>query len=531
MKILDCTLRDGGYYNNWNFSNELIDKYLLAMSEIDIDIVEIGMRTLNNDGFKGATAFTKDDYLETLNIPSNLTIGVMINASELYKSNIDEVLKKLFPRNANKSKVSLVRVACHFHEFIYVLPAAKWLKDRGYQVGFNIMQASDRTEEEFELLGKEANKWPLDVLYFADSMGSLVPENIEEIISWIRKGWNGNIGIHAHDNMHKAVQNTLTATQYGVNWLDATITGMGRGPGNTQIEYLITELYEQREGSCNIVPLMELIEETFLPMQQKYGWGTNVYYYLTGKHGIHPTFIQNMLNDTRYSSEDIFAVINQLKVEGGKKFSFDLLNNARDFYKHKAIGKWDPKEFIDNREVLILGAGPQAHNHAKAIERYIQKNNPLVIGLNTKSPIDPKHIDLRVASHPIRLLADCSHYSDFSQPLVLPLSMLPGDIMNKLKDNYIFDYGINIQVNTFKFHENYCVIPSPLVIAYALAIATRGGATNILLAGFDGYGADDPRTIEMEHLIETYVASDEVIPLVSVTQTTYNIPTKSIYAM
>ena len=531
IKVLDCTLRDGGYYNNWDFSVELVEKYLVAMSAISVDIVELGMRTLKNSGFKGALAFTRDEYLETLNIPSDLTIGVMINGSELYKTNIEEILENLFPKNANESKVSFVRVACHFYEFVDVLPSAKWLKERGYQVGFNIMQASNRTQQEFELFADEAGKYPLDVLYFADSLGNLEPKNIQNIIRWIQNGWSGDIGIHAHDNMHKAVQNTLTAAQNGVNWLDATITGMGRGSGNTQTEYLITELCEERAGSCNIVPLMELIEEIFLPMQQKYGWGTNIYYYLAGKYGIHPTFIQNMLNDTRYRSEDILAVINYLKNEGGENFSYDLLNTARDFYTQKATGKWNPKSFISNQEVLILGAGPQGHIHAKAIERYIQKKHPLVIGLNTESPINAQKIDLRVASHPIRLLADCSRYSDFSQPLALPFSMLPEDISSKLKNNHIFDYGIKIQANTFEFNENNCVIPSPLVIAYALAIVTRGGASRIVLAGFDGYGADDPRTKEMQELIALYRSHKDAKSLISVTPTTYNIQTQSIYAI
>ena len=148
MKLLDCTLRDGGYYNNWNFSTELVEKYLLAMSAIGVDIVELGMRTLNNSGFKGPTAFTTDAYLEILSIPSNLTMGVMINASELHKFNKEEVLEQLFPKSADESKVSLVRVACHLHEFIDVLPSTKWLKERGYKVGFNIMQA-DLSDTEF----------------------------------------------------------------------------------------------------------------------------------------------------------------------------------------------------------------------------------------------------------------------------------------------------------------------------------------------------------------------------------------------
>ena len=116
-RFLDCTLRDGGYYNDWNFSEDLIEEYLDAMPAAGIDTVELGFRSIKNDGFKGACAFTTDDFINSLNIPDEIEIGVMINASELIggEKNLEETLEMLFPRKAGKSPVGLVRVACHVH--------------------------------------------------------------------------------------------------------------------------------------------------------------------------------------------------------------------------------------------------------------------------------------------------------------------------------------------------------------------------------------------------------------------------------
>ena len=86
MLILDCTLRDGGYYNKWNFSNDVANRYLRAMSSAKVDIVELGLRSLQNDDFKGPNAFTSDTYLAHLEIPKNLKVSVMVNASELVNS-------------------------------------------------------------------------------------------------------------------------------------------------------------------------------------------------------------------------------------------------------------------------------------------------------------------------------------------------------------------------------------------------------------------------------------------------------------
>ena len=100
IKLLDCTLRDGGYYNDWDFDLELVNKYLLAMSTLEVDFIEIGFRSLKNEGFKGACAFSSDSYLASLTIPNNLQnkIGVMVNGSELITSNPNHILEKLFPK-------------------------------------------------------------------------------------------------------------------------------------------------------------------------------------------------------------------------------------------------------------------------------------------------------------------------------------------------------------------------------------------------------------------------------------------------
>ena len=130
MILLDCTLRDGGYYNNWDFDPVLIHDYLVAMDSLQIDFVEIGFRTLKNEGFKGAAAYSTDSFINKLSIPHGLVdkIGVMINGSEIANpKNQKDHLEKLFNPKSN-SPISLVRIACHIHEFNNCLPAAEWLK-------------------------------------------------------------------------------------------------------------------------------------------------------------------------------------------------------------------------------------------------------------------------------------------------------------------------------------------------------------------------------------------------------------------
>lgn len=501
------------------------------MAASGVDIVELGLRSLINKDFKGASAYTTDSYIRTLTIPSNLKVAVMINATEIVGDMPqEEALNKLFPADASNSPVDVVRIACHVHEFVKALPACNWLKERGYIVGFNLMQVADRSKQEVETLSLEASKYPIDALYFADSMGSMDPSQTTQIISWLRKHWQGAMGIHTHDNMGLALSNTLQAIKDGVTWLDATVTGMGRGPGNARTEELVIEAADMRKQAINMVPLMSVIRSYFQPLKNQCGWGSNPYYYLSGKYGIHPTYIQEMLGDSRYSEEDILAAIDHLKEEGGKKFSFNALDATRHFYQGDARGEWAPEGLIKGREVLILGAGPGVAEHKVAIESYIASKKPVVIALNTQSAVGQHLIDMRVACHPVRLLADCKAHTALPQPLVTPVSKLPTDVLESLDGKKLLDFGVTVQSNTFSFSVTSAVLPNSLVISYALALATSGKASRILLAGFDGYGADDPRTQEMQKVLELYKNS-AALNVISITPTSYSIPTLSVYAM
>ena len=542
IRIIDCTLRDGGYYNDWDFSPSLIADYLSAMVALKVDFMEIGFRSLKNEGFKGGCAFSTDLFIESLTIPIELTdkIGVMVNGSELTPMQAEllsfeeqqaaqlSILEKLFKPKA-LSPVTLVRIACHVHEFEACLPASTWLKEQGYLVGFNLMQVADQTTEEIILLAQKASRFPIDALYFADSMGSLNPQQVGQIISAFKKGWQGALGIHTHDNMGQAIANSLQAVSDGVTWIDSTVTGMGRGPGNAQTEYLTMALEPYRKNTGNPTKLFELLRKHFKPLQAQYGWGTNPYYYMAGQSGIHPSYIQEMLQDSRYSDEDVLAVIQHLKVEGGKKFSLGTLEAARHFYSGEPRGTWSPKEVMQGRSVLIIGTGPGVSKYCKAIELFIEQYQPYVIALNTQKNIREDLINARAACHPVRLLADCHEHIKLPQPLITPASMLPQDVQDALAQKKLFNFGIAISNDGFKFHEQYAELPTFLVIAYVLSIATSGQASCIFLAGFDGYVAGDSRNQEMIDLFKNYSNSLGSLPIKTLTPNQYQLPSLSIY--
>jgi 4-hydroxy 2-oxovalerate aldolase len=131
----------------------------------------------------------------------------------------------------------------------------------------------------------------------------------------------------------------------------------------------------------------------------------------------------------------------------------------------------------------------------------------------------------------VRILADYHEYLSLPQPLIAPASMLPENIKQKLLQKDIFDFDIAVDAKGFAFNSSNCTLPNLMVLSYALAIATSGKAKQILLAGFDGYGADDPRRKEVDNVFKLYQQTETCVDFFSITETRYEIPIKSIYGL
>ena len=132
LTLLDCTLRDCGYYNNWNFSPSFVSAYLDSCLASGIDIVELGFRLLSPTGFKGPYAFTSESFVSGLTLPIGLKYAVMINASDFQsEDNFIDLTDTLFPNNALNSRITLVRIASHYYELSTAFQIAALLKSNG----------------------------------------------------------------------------------------------------------------------------------------------------------------------------------------------------------------------------------------------------------------------------------------------------------------------------------------------------------------------------------------------------------------
>lgn len=543
MNILDCTLRDGGYYNSWDFSEDLVNDYLTAISQSGISHVELGLRNFPQNTFLGAFAYTSEDYLNSLLLPENITYAVMLNAKTILSSNksVQDAVNQLFVAK-NESKISLVRIAAYFQEVEASRAIAAELKKLGYKVCFNLMQASGKPAVLITETAKKIACWnTVDVLYFADSLGNMNAQEVKRIISALRKEWHKELGIHTHNNMGRALDNSLLAIESGVEWIDSTVTGMGRGAGNTATEKLLSsfsELKDKAKDDENVklypFPVYELVIQRFETLKKHYGWGDHLLYFLGAQHNVHPTYIQNMLSNSHLGKEELVGSIKFLIEEGGtNEYDGKLLETALSLSNvNNEVKGQLLKPIFNKRDVLIIANAPGTEQHKRALELYIKKHRPIVIGINVVDKIHKSLFDYFCISHNLKFLSDFSHYQQLNKPLIYPKHRFKKDEisqLNSLPDS--IDYGVKIAQNNFTPKTDSCIIPYDLTIAYAISAAIRGQADKIILAGFDGYQSTDKRQQEMITLFHLIQESGNKIEIMAITPTTYPISKGSVYAL
>ncbi len=234
INILDCTLREAGYLNNWQFSDEYIRYYINLVQKYGVDVVEIGFRYNTKNVNYGICAYCPDDFVNSLDIPNNLQVAVMIKSEQFENK---QQLRELFNDKKN-SRVDIVRVASHYQKAGYTGEIIEFLREKGYKTSLNITKLNNETTLKKFL---EFN-FDTDMLYFADTYGTLSPRDIKGIFFIAGYYFNCPLGFHGHNNKGLALENTLAAIESGATYIDSTINGVGKGYGNLKTEDIVKEL-------------------------------------------------------------------------------------------------------------------------------------------------------------------------------------------------------------------------------------------------------------------------------------------------
>ena len=286
IKLVDCTVRDGGHLNNWDFSAECVKESYDVACRSNIDFFEIGYRNYENANY-GKFYSCDDNFLMDVIQPNeNCKIAVM---ADMTKSDIN--LFKTCDKNV--TPISAVFVATYLKDLEESFIFCEKLFDKGYMVFLNLMAIYDYTDKDFEILKEWKNKHILESVCFADSFGSFLPDDVENIYNRLKLSGFKNISFHSHNNIQMAFANTLKAMDLGFYSVDASVYGMGRDAGNLPMELLLYYLNKFNEN-YNPIHYLKLIEKYYLDMHNKLNWGYNVYSFLGGIKNIHPKYIKEL---------------------------------------------------------------------------------------------------------------------------------------------------------------------------------------------------------------------------------------------
>ena len=537
LKILDCTLRDGGYYNQWDFEASTVDKYVKAMIVAKVDYVEIGFRNFSQNHFLGPYAYSTDSFLNNIKNIEKLNIAVMSDASIFLgdKKDIKNKVRQLY-NYKEKSPVSLVRIAVHYNSVEESKDILLTLNELGYSVALNLMQTGGKTAIEIESVVKIISSWDVvETLYFADSLGNMDNEEVVSIIKILNNCWNKELGIHTHNNKGKAISNSLAALNHGVTWIDATVQGMGRGAGNGATEDLLREINNINGDFYHPQSLYKLALEEFGALQKKYQWGQSLLYSLAADYSIHPTYIQEMVADERYSNDEILKIIENMKDIPTKSYNKDTLEKLKsksiDGHTSKKIeGAWNADNWCEGKDILLIGNGPSSLNYKDGIVNYIENYKPHVLCLNINKDYDEKLIDGYVTANSSRILIESKYYLETKKPIYTSKNLF-SDNPNLTKiSKQIKDFAVSITENNLKIENSSCAIPYSLSVIYAFCLLSAGNAKKIYMVGFDGYEKNDNRQDDMVDAINQYKKHSKSIELISLTPTNYPISKSSIYA-
>ena len=292
IKVIDCTVRDGGLMNKWQFSDQFVRNVYEGLVAAGVDYMEIGY-------LSSLSAFDPEEYgpwrfcfeKDLQRIIGDGEKKIKLSAmADIGRIDLDDIP----PRS--ESSLDMIRVACYVHQTDKAIALAEHCQEKGYETTINLMAVSTVGLRDLNEALEDLAKSKVPIIYLVDSFGAFYSEDVDALATkYSERLPDKKIGIHCHNNQQLAFANTIAAIINGIEYLDATLYGIGRGAGNCPLELLLSFL---KNPKFKTRPLIKCIEKDILPWSKKIDWGYSVPYMVTGVVNQHPrTAIAHMESD------------------------------------------------------------------------------------------------------------------------------------------------------------------------------------------------------------------------------------------
>jgi 4-hydroxy 2-oxovalerate aldolase len=470
IRVLDCTLRDGGYINNWGFGEKNIKFILNALDNSRLDIIEVGFLSNRIDKDDNLSKFTSmQDVSELIEKTSKDNLKVcMINFGEF---SIDDIPQ------AKDVSVDGIRVAFHKKDLDEAIVYCQQLINKGYRVFLQPMVAANYTDEEYLYLIKQANRINPYAFYVVDSFGIMKQSDV--IRYFFMADYNLKkdiyIGFHSHNNLQLSYSNAqaLIATNTTRELIiDSSIHGMGRGAGNLNTELFLEYLNSLKLGDYDINPLLDAIDYVIKPIYLKKPWGYSLPHYLSAINNCHPNYATYLDDLATLTVKDMSIILSKLDPIKKNNFDREYIKKMYRNYQEENIELRDDSDKLDKilslKDILLIAPGKSISLESNTIKSFIKNHKPIVLGVNFK----PEEFDTDF------LFFSNKRRYDKASPSHNKNIIVTSNIYDVSYDHYVVKYD-NLLNQTRSVEDNAGLMLIKLLINIKV--------NKIYLAGFDGY--------------------------------------------
>lgn len=389
IRLLDCTLRDGGYCNKWYFENENIKKIINGLEHSNIEIIECGFITNKVEYNENTTRFTKLEQLKDIikDKKSQTMYVVMMNYGE-YE------IEKL--PSASDSIIDGIRLAFHKKDIDASIETAKAIQKKGYRVFLQPMVSMSYSDEQFLDLINKANQLHPYAFYIVDSFGMMEERDLLRFFFLSDTNLKEQIvlGFHSHNNLQMAYANsrTFVQTESKRNLIvDVSIMGMGRGAGNLNAELMMTYLNSYFNKRYNYKYIISIIDEVLSYFYKRNYWGYSLPNYLSAIRNVHPNYamyLEAKQTLTLKEMEEILSSIEESKAVNYDKAYIEILyinyleKGNQTYEKSKKIFE----RIVKDKTVLLIAPGKSAKINKNDIIEYKKQKDTITISVNFVYP-------------------------------------------------------------------------------------------------------------------------------------------------
>ena len=384
LKLLDCTLRDGGYINDWKWGLSCARGIIRALVQAHVDVIEVGfLRNVD----KYDSDITVCNRIEELNRLLPAKCGETMFSAMAMCSNYD--VDKLSPYNG--SGISMIRITAHDYDLTEGLDFARKVKEKGYKLSINPINIMGYSDEKILWIIKQVNAIQPYQFSIVDTFGSMKRRDLERIVGLVENNLNRNIrvALHLHENMSLSTclaQNFVDMHLCRPTAVDGSLMGMGRIPGNLPIELIADYLNDYREKSYDIDPMMDAIEDYIIPLKGDSQWGYTPAYFLSARFNLHRNYAEHYLKKGDLTNQDINHILARIAPEKKTAFDAKYADRLYDEYKNRRVDDTAAREelgrTLKNRKVLIMAPGATVKSHEAEIKDFIAQNDPVIISVN-----------------------------------------------------------------------------------------------------------------------------------------------------